>query len=143
MPTPPLEERNQLALVQSANSSKNRVQRSTSIRTPPLPQLFDQSLELNPVKGAEQKASIRKRRKNKRKATDKPSKCPSCGGCTCPRGTFKPKETGGKRGPPTAQTPKIVHPPPLLSIPLIRPTPPPSIPNLLDLPIVIPPKYRR
>ena len=142
IPTPPLEEGNQLALVTS-NSSKNLVQKSIPIKTPLLPQLFEQSLELNPVKGTEQKASAKKRRRNKRKATDKPSKCPSCGGCTCPRGTFKPKETGGKRGPQTAQHPTTVHPPSLLSIPITRPTPLPSIPNLLDLPIVIPPRYRR
>ena len=143
MPTPPLEERNQLALVQSANSSANRVQKNTPIATSPLPQLFDKSLELNPVKGIEQKASAKKRRRNKRKATEKPSKCPSCGGCTCPRGTFKPKETGGKRGPQTTPPPTVVRPPSLLNIPVHRPTPPPSIPNLLDLPIVIPPRYRK
>ena len=90
---------------------------STAFESPPLPQLFDESLELNPVKGTTQKASAKKRCRNKRKAKKKPGKCPSCGGCTCSRGTFIQKGTRGRKDPLTVLHPTPTLPPSILGHP--------------------------
>ena len=146
--TPPLEEENQSAAAalrkdsDCLESTDSINQIDTSFESPPLPQLFDKLLELNPVKDTAQTRPMKKRRWNGKTVKNKPQKCPSCGGCTCPRGTFIPKETGGRKGPATVPHSTPMKRPSLLDIPVTRTIRQPPIPSLLDLPLVPPPRYR-
>ena len=145
---PPLEEENQSAAAafkkdsDCLESTDSINQIDTSFESPPLPQLFDKSLELNPVKDTAQTRSTKKRCQNRKTAKNKPQKCPSCGGCTCPRGTFIPKETSGRKGPVTVPHSTPTKPPSIFDILVTQTIHQPLIPSLLDLPLVPPLRYR-
>ena len=72
LPMPPLEEENQSAAAglrkdsDCLESTDSINQTDTSFESPPLPQLFDKSLELNPVKDKAQTRSAKKRHRNQK-----------------------------------------------------------------------------